>query len=351
MPILLDSPTQVIPRKCGLDNNSIPEEILKAFNRDYRSTFLTTGIFFIPAGIFPTAAWCHHIFLEGERAATLILARESEDYFSGARHCYEQFVPFVQEWIEVNRSEDFAYHLTASFARLLDGNMDSLRTVARGLAQRGWTPDSSKKLVVAAAVSPQVHFDAFVSQSVSRKHPGLYGIPFQKKIVVLCNLELICAEDADRLLRELMDEHFYYGVSSVEFRKLRHTTDALRQCVSTLKRCQPFAGRLYSFSENVVGYISDLVEAHSALPVAHPLIEKLESYDRAHRTEYSRTLFCYLRNERNHQRTSAELSIHRNTLSQRIEKLREIWDPKLDDPQERFYLLYSFYAREPREKL
>ena len=127
-----------------LDNNSIPEEILKAFNRDYRSTFLTTGIFFIPAGIFPTTAWCHHIFLEGERAATLILARESEDYFSGARHCYEQFVPFVQEWIEVNRSEDFAYHLTASFARLLDGNMDSLRTVARGLAQRGWTPDSSK---------------------------------------------------------------------------------------------------------------------------------------------------------------------------------------------------------------
>ena len=148
-----------------------------------------------------------------------------------------------------------------------------------------------------------------------------------------------------------MDEHFYYGVSSVEFRKLRHMTDALRQCVSTLKRCQPLAGRLYSFSENVVGYISDLVEAHSALPVAHPLIEKLENYDREHRTEYSRTLFCYLRNERNHQQTSAELSIHRNTLSQRIEKLREIWNPKLDDPQERFYLLYSFYARDPREEL
>lgn len=78
-------------------------------------------------------------------------------------------------------------------------------------------------------------------------------------------------------------------------------------------------------------------------PSALPALTAIKEHDRQYKTEYYRTLFCFLRNERRHRPTAEELFIHRNTLFQRLERLQALWPLDLDDNEERFYLLFSFY--------
>ena len=77
------------------------------------------------------------------------------------------------------------------------------------------------------------------------------------------------------------------------------------------------------------------------LGFTHPAIEKLKNYDQEKGSELCKTLITYLENERNLTETARLLFIHRNTLSNRIEKIQEIADINLDDPTERLYILLS----------
>ena len=328
-----------------LNHKSLPEETLKKFNQAFRDTFTATGTFFIPPGLLPTASWCHQIFIDGKQAATLILTRTESGMFPGLQHFFEQVVPFVQDWIQINRSEDSDNHFNASFARLLDGNSDSLQTARRGLALRGWAADCPKQLIAASAVSEQFHFDAFLAQAISLKHPEIYALPFQKKIIFLCNLELTGAEAVSRTVEELLQEYCYYGASSVVFHALTDVMEALDQSTEILRCSKPLAGHLYSFRDNAVCYLTNLTARGSSLPTMHPLIAKLQHYDALHHTDFYKTLFCYLENERSQQLTSHQLFIHRNTLALRLGKIDELWHPDLENPRERFYLLHSFYQQ------
>ena len=113
-----------------------------------------------------------------------------------------------------------------------------------------------------------------------------------------------------------------------------------------MKKGTSRAGQIYECKNIAMQYITAIVRSHSDTNLLHPLLDQLSAYDTAHRTSFYETLFCYLRNERNHQKTSEELFIHRNTLFLRLNKITSLWDLSLDDAEERFYLLYSFYQRE-----
>lgn len=70
--------------------------------------------------------------------------------------------------------------------------------------------------------------------------------------------------------------------------------------------------------------------------------QQLYRYDLQHSTEYFRTLFIYLKHSRSLQETADEMHIHKNTVSYRISKIREIVDVDLNDADVRvgFYLAY-----------
>ena len=73
-------------------------------------------------------------------------------------------------------------------------------------------------------------------------------------------------------------------------------------------------------------------------------------YDAANRTELCRTLETYLRLERNVVQTAKELFIHRSTFLYRLEKIKEILDSRLDDPDELVYLSLSFRLLDNEQK-
>lgn len=73
-------------------------------------------------------------------------------------------------------------------------------------------------------------------------------------------------------------------------------------------------------------------------------VDLLKSYDAAHGTDFTRTLYLYLLNERNTVATAAALYLHRNSTHARLEKINALIDVDLDDPNVRMRLLIDLNA-------
>lgn len=330
-----------------LEKQSAPEEILKSFNQAYRDTFRQTNVFHLPDDYFPTSSYCKNIFINNERFATVILIEQTPLPAESTCHKMELFVPFLEQWIKYNLASDSSYNNTSHFARSLDGSPGAIPSLDRRLSLFGWEKDCLKQIIIASVVSEHFHFDAHLSRLLTSEDNGVYAIPYQEKIVLLCNLDLI--RNIHTFLEHLKDTFLannYYAASSFSFRQIDQIPQAFQQAQLAMKKGTSRAGQIYECKNIAMQYITAIVRSHSDTNLLHPLLDQLSAYDTAHRTSFYETLFCYLRNERNHQKTSEELFIHRNTLFLRLNKITSLWDLSLDDAEERFYLLYSFYQRE-----
>ncbi|WP_019912690.1 PucR family transcriptional regulator [Paenibacillus sp. HW567] len=80
--------------------------------------------------------------------------------------------------------------------------------------------------------------------------------------------------------------------------------------------------------------------------VCHPALLTLREYDMKHHTDLYHTLFIYLKNNRQLQKTAARMFIHRNTLRYRLQQISELTHADLDniDNVLRLYMSYKMTA-------
>lgn len=74
----------------------------------------------------------------------------------------------------------------------------------------------------------------------------------------------------------------------------------------------------------------------------HPVIDRLRSYDRAHHTEYFQTLKIFSMSMYNKESAASKLSIHRNTLLYRLNRIQDVFNISYEDEKTALHLLSSF---------
>ena len=108
---------------------------------------------------------------------------------------------------------------------------------------------------------------------------------------------------------------------------------------------------IHHFNSVVFPYL--LEQSTRRLPgymVSHEGLLALQRHDAAQHTEYMKTLRVYLDQNLNAMQTAKELFIHRSTFLYRLEKIKEILDSRLDDPDELVYLALSFRLLDNEQK-
>ena len=75
-------------------------------------------------------------------------------------------------------------------------------------------------------------------------------------------------------------------------------------------------------------------------------IKKMLEYDKNNSTEYTQTLKAFLENEESPSETAYALNIHRNTLSYRIERMRQLFYLDLESPENRYRYYLSILMTE-----
>jgi len=108
--------------------------------------------------------------------------------------------------------------------------------------------------------------------------------------------------------------------------------------------------RIYHFREFILKYI--LTRFDGTFPAeclySTGLLSLIE-HDKDRNTDYIQTLDVYLRNEMRITATSNELFLHRSSLLNRLDKIRNILDEDLEDPDTRLYLRACLYLMKKRD--
>lgn len=173
-------------------------------------------------------------------------------------------------------------------------------------------------------------------------------------IVLFVNLtasELTMEELNDHLLPFLKDSERNAGVSRrmSGHLNLRRQYLQARIALNTGRKHYP-EQYLYPFNQISFPYI--LEQSTRRLPgymICDEKLWKLKEHDEKTGSDYMQTLRLYLDNHCSVVQTARELSIHRSTLLYRLEKIREIINFSLDDPEQLLYLRLSFYFIEMEE--
>ena len=108
---------------------------------------------------------------------------------------------------------------------------------------------------------------------------------------------------------------------------------------------------IHHFNNVALTYI--LEQSTRRLPgymLCHEKLLDLQRMDREQNTEYMLTLRTYLEENLNATQAASLLFIHRSTFLYRLDKIKNILDSGLDDPEEIFYLNLSFRLLEQEEE-
>ncbi len=324
--------------------NSLPEEKLKQFNQSYKVSFYNTEIYMIPKGIFPTKSYCKHIFSQdGERLGTAILKVADEDTSYSNFFLFHQFMTLVDQWVRNSKYETNAFYLSSFFAAALDGNLNVKETMHRQLSLFNWEPDCRKQVLILFPCAGQFRFSMHLSRELTNEDLGVFLIPYHNRMVLLCNLDMVERDRFFQRLPDILSEYQYSAACSYLFTDLDGFLNAYEQAQIVEEYSPKTAGKIFHSQDIAMLMTEQLIREHATVSLLHPTVSRLAEYDRDHATQLYATMFAYLRNERRHQQTAEELYIHRNTLSLRLEKIQELCPMDLENPEERFHLLFSFY--------
>jgi len=173
------------------------------------------------------------------------------------------------------------------------------------------------------------------------------SFPYREDIVTFINLTLT-GKPAEQVMTELTtfirDSYLKAGYSLVMtgHMNLRRQYIQATLALDVGSRRDPYFW-IHHFDEIAMTYI--LEQITRKLPgsmLCHQGLIRLQESDRDHGTEYMKTLRTYLDTQMNAVRSAKLLFIHRSTFLYRMEKIREIMESDLTDPEEILYIALSF---------
>lgn len=174
---------------------------------------------------------------------------------------------------------------------------------------------------------------------------------FQDTLVFLIELDAVHTFDGEMLLRlrrEALHNDLLIGISN-EFKNLTEVKQFYRQADAAIQMGHRYIpdttdkSPLYLYQDySYVDLINTASHGAELKRFCHPYLELLMEYDRENHTNLLETLYQFLRSSQNLREASEVLFIHKNTLSYRIGKIKEILGDDLASSETIFTLNLSF---------
>ncbi len=239
--------------------------------------------------------------------------------------------------------------LEQSFYELLQHGHTEETVLKKRLEYQKWKP-GDRFLCIRLLVSSRdfsTHAVYFTCRRLENMFAGIYAFHYHEGIVIVLNMEKINSDISEffqRFAVFMREGLFKAGISCQgdDFMELKFY---YQQCLAALEMGEKENPMfwMYKFEDYVLSYLF-YQGSRKLLPQMYcePGLLKLKSYDEEHSTEFFKTLYIYLVNDRNIAHTSGRLYIHRSTLLYRLEKIKKILELNLDEYKVRFRLLLSY---------
>ena len=294
---------------------------------------------------------CWNVIRNEETQYTLMVIEEGNRLSDAERDLLSILgfhIKFVLYYHEGNRSRSDG-GLGKVLRRILEDRTYDYMEASRHLAESGWMENHRYMCLLYQLTYldqkslPVVNICRFMEE----QYPYCCSFAYQDEIVTFFNLTLAeqTEEDVQNQLKPFIrDSYLKAGFS----RSVEGHMDLRRQYVQSKisldvgSRRNPYQW-IHYFDRVVQPYILEQITRRLPGPMlVHKGILRLQESDRSQNTDYMKTLKVYLDNQQNATQTAKELYIHRSTFLYRMERIMDLLESDLTDPEEVLYLSLSF---------
>lgn len=171
----------------------------------------------------------------------------------------------------------------------------------------------------------------------------VYATLYNNKIVGIIKVKKTKDYHSDinlQTFEDILRRMDYYGGLSNCFTDLSMLHEYSSQADYLTEQCLPNnnTNSLEFFEHHVLQYILDQCSnSYSVQSLYTNNLRALIYYDQKRNTDYVHTLDVYLKNEMSITKTAADLYLHRSSMLKRIDKLHQLLNTDLSNPDERLY--------------
>lgn len=327
-------------------------------NETYREMADTHETVMFPAYISGCRSMNRNLFVDEKATHRLILTECRVEITQGVI-CVLDILSEKLEFLLAHEEEetDPDRDIEQIFVRVLSDRTADYMQISRELSELGWGGNHEYMCLILQItyLNQQNLSTKAISRYIKKKLGDSVSFLYQDEIVVffdLTRLGMNQEEIAGKLVYFIRDTYLKAGYSRVMtgHMNLRRQYVQAKTALDVGSRKKPYLW-IHYFSQVAMTYI--LEQATKRLPgtmICHEGLLELKKHDEENQTQYMETLRVYLEQHLSATQAARELFIHRSTFLYRLDRIREILQSDLDDPEEIFYLELSFRLLEQEEE-
>lgn len=206
--------------------------------------------------------------------------------------------------------------------------------------------------IVSRNINQSFYSPSYLCNQIENKFPGCFCVWSDEKFIVLCDYDYYLRHCGKKLEKDLLPFLQLSNLVCGESRKFDNIGSrstiyiAKVQAEYALERRKEEVEKYYFDFENyALSYIiSHGIGSISARQICHPALLTLKDHDDRQGTEYIHTLKIFFEERFNASLSAKKLYIHRSSFLGRMERIKELTQIDLQDPDELLYLGISFRA-------
>lgn len=358
--LVAEANTALLPQQARLFlDDGVNMELMNALLQDegYHALAQTNRTTLFPPYLNGFSALSRNLYLEGQPTHRLVLI-EHQTPVTSREFCIMEALAGRLEYLLTH--EDFysaAGDLEQIFLKILSDRTADYIQVSRQLSSLGWAPDHTYLCLILQITylnQKQLSTKA-ICHYMKKNFRDSISFLYDQELVTFFNLSRLGSSEeevADKLIYFIRDSYLKAGYSRTAqgHMNLRRQYIQARTALDVGSRRRPYLW-IHHFNQIALPYIIE--QATRRLPgdmLCHEGLLRLREIDEKNHTEYMPTLKAYLEQHLSATLAAKCMFVHRSTFLYRMERIREILQSELSDPDELFYLELSLKLLEQEEE-
>ncbi len=214
---------------------------------------------------------------------------------------------------------------------LLNGRLSDEIVAKAALETIAWTAKRwfSLMIIPITCFSQKDNIQNRIAGQLFSLFPNSITISYQECLVCLMthNQKTFLTVQKQKQLENFLDQYEFFAGISDSFNELTFVPKAYQHGLSAVKTTVNMnpKQRIFFYKDYAFLHIQHILAEYDTLEhFCYQGILNLIAYDQKNHTEYTRTLWLYLKNNLSPGQTAKDLFLHRSTLNYRMQKIQEI---------------------------
>ena len=287
-----------------------------------------------PLGAYALAT---NLFSGNRHDGWLVSIRIKAPFTRGDMHVQDGVSAIVLQWMRMRADDELRTDRSAVLADLLKNGPESRETADVRLASLGWGRDDPKCIYAVRQYDPSKNPSHVIGRFLERIDPTLVVTEGEGGTVLFADLLLVQEGQLESAMAPLLAMCGCVAGKGMRFTDTGEASSHLRTAREAAERADA-RNPIKGFGEIKLDYALSVLRSDSVADVRHDALDLLVAYDEQHATNLVETLRAYLSCACSATAAAEALFVHRSTLLYRLDRIAEIGNVDLSDPDTRFHL-------------